>query len=344
MDYVDDYLFDGDFILLGEDGTVVTEKGKPVLQQIHGKSWVNNHAHVITADNQIDFHFLYYLLMDTDVRAIVTGAVQPKISQANLKTVMVSVPDLQTQRKIAAVLSALDDKIENNRRICKTLEEMAQAIFKSWFVDFEPWGGVMPEGWRRGTLSDVGEIVGGATPSKSRSDYYTENGIAWITPKDLSVQKTKFVSRGEVDISEAGFKNASVKMMPRGSVLFSSRAPIGYVAIAQNQVCTNQGFKSVVPKSDVGTAFIYEFLSINVPLVEERASGSTFKEISLVGMRDIPLCVPALDATRRYERLVEPLFRQQEVLESEVHRLVGMRDALLPKLMSGEIDVDKVVV
>ena len=242
------------------------------------------------------------------------------------------------------MLGALDDKIENNRKICANLEAQAQAIFKSWFVDFEPFGGKMPQGWKMGKLGDLGTIVGGATPSKANKSFYTENGIHWLTPKDLSIQQTKFVERGETDITEAGFKSASVKLMPRGSVLFSSRAPIGYVAIAKNDICTNQGFKSVVPNVGVESEFVYQLLRANTRIIEDRASGSTFKEISTAGMRDIPVVVPANEALGRFSELTSSHSAIQESKEAESRTLIAMRDALLPKLMSGEIDVEKVAV
>ncbi len=195
-----------------------------------------------------------------------------------------------------------------------------------------------------GKLGDVGEIIGGATPSKVKSEYYTDDGIAWITPKDISLQGTKFIAKGEIDITEKGFKSASVKLMSRGSVLFSSRAPIGYIAIARNDICTNQGFKSVVPRDGIGTCFVYEFLKLNKQLIEDRASGSTFKEISTAGMRDIPIMIPDVECLKRFESSVWPLFLTQENKESESRALAAMRDALLPKLMSGELAVEKVEV
>src|SRR5699024_2005049 len=134
--------------------------------------------------------------------------------------------------------------------------------------------------WQQGTISDLGTVVGGSTPSKSKPEYYTENGIAWITPKDLSVNKAKFISHGENDITELGLKNSSASIMPEGTVLFSSRAPIRYIAIAAGKVTTNQGFKAVIPKPEIGTAFVYYFLKHNLSIIEGMASGSTFKEVS----------------------------------------------------------------
>ena len=271
------------------------------------------------------------------------------LSNGDLLNMKVILPLYATQQKIANILSSLDDKIEVNRRINEQLEELAGALFKSWFVDFEPFKdgefvdselGMIPKGWKVGTLSDIGEVVGGATPSKSKSVYYTDNGISWITPKDLSINKDKFISKGEIDITELGYSKCSAKMMPRGSVLFSSRAPIGYIAIAKNELCTNQGFKSVVPQL-AGTAFIYYYLKNNVSNIESMASGSTFKEASGALMKSLNVIVPPSNILQDFEEKVCSVFDKQESLEQEIRHLTTLRDTLLPKLMSGEMDVNE---
>lgn len=193
--------------------------------------------------------------------------------------------------------------------------------------------------WKSGTISDLGTVVGGSTPSKSKPEYYCEKGIAWITPKDLSVNKSKFVSRGENDITELGLKNSSASIMPEGTVLFSSRAPIGYIAIAAGEVTTNQGFKSVVPKPEIGTAFVYFFLKQNLPVIEGMASGSTFKEVSGSTMKNIPATIPDADTIRKFNDFCIPIFAQQRILEEQNHSLTELRNSLLPKLMAGEIDL-----
>ncbi|WP_278308517.1 restriction endonuclease subunit S [Butyrivibrio proteoclasticus] len=193
--------------------------------------------------------------------------------------------------------------------------------------------------WPEGTISDIGTVVGGSTPSKSKPEYYTDNGIAWITPKDLSVDKSKFISHGADDITELGLKNSSASIMPAGTVLFSSRAPIGYIAIADGKVTTNQGFKSVVPNSNVGTAFVYFFLKNALPTIENMASGSTFKEISGSTMRTVPAIIPDDKNLQKFANFCEPLFQQQRILEAENRCLASLRDTLLPHLMSGELDI-----
>ena len=196
--------------------------------------------------------------------------------------------------------------------------------------------------WAEGTISDLGTVVGGSTPSKAKPEYYTKHGIAWITPKDLSVDKSKFISHGADDITELGLRNSSASIMPIGTVLFSSRAPIGYIAIADGDVTTNQGFKSVVPYAHVGTAFVYYFLKNSLPIIEGMASGSTFKEISGSAMRTVPAIIPDEAALQTFSSFCDPLFQQQRILENQNRELAATRDALLPKLMSGEIDVSSV--
>ena len=198
--------------------------------------------------------------------------------------------------------------------------------------------------WREGTISDLGTVVGGSTPSKAKPEYYTDHGIAWITPKDLSVDKSKFISHGADDITELGLKNSSASIMPRGTVLFSSRAPIGYIAIADGEVTTNQGFKSVVPHDNIGTAFVYYFLKAALPTIEGMASGSTFKEISGSAMRTVPAIIPDDDTLRQFTFFCDPLFQQQRTLEMQNRELAELRDALLPRLMSGEIDVSGITI
>ncbi|CDF30119.1 putative uncharacterized protein [Methanoculleus sp. CAG:1088] len=191
------------------------------------------------------------------------------------------------------------------------------------------------------TLSFYGDVVGGSTPSKSMSSYYTDKGIAWLTPKDLSENKSKFISRGNIDITDSGFSNSSTKLMPKGTILYTSRAPIGYIAIAKNEITTNQGFKSIVPNKDCYRSFIYYYLKNNFDLINGLASGSTFMEISGSSMKTVPIPKIPLDAAIDFESFCKDIFDYQEQLESEIEQLTKVRNYLLPKLMSGEIDVSQ---
>ena len=290
----------------------------------------------VVPNEQTDYLFLYYLLKfnKEKIEGLGSGTTFKEVSGSTMRGIIVKVPkSLDVQRAIGRYLDSIDTKIEINRRINENLEQQAAAYFHHQFIaNADP-------SWKEGAISDLGTVIGGSTPSKSKPEYYTDNGIAWITPKDLSVDKSKFISHGADDITELGLKNSSATVMPAGTVLFSSRAPIGYIAIADGEVTTNQGFKSVVPNSNVGTAFVYFFLKNALPTIENMASGSTFKEISGSAMRTVPAIIPDNESLQEFADFCEPLFQQQRTLEAENRSLAALRDTLLPKLMSGELDV-----
>lgn len=262
--------------------------------------------------------------------------VQPTLNIKSLTDMLIPFYNRIYIEKSVSLLSGIDDKIALNNKINDNLEQQAETLFQNLFVD-----NAQPE-WKQGTICDLGSVVGGSTPSKSKPEYYTDSGIAWITPKDLSVNKSKFICHGENDITELGLKNSSANIMPEGTVLFSSRAPIGYIAIAAGEVTTNQGFKSIVPNSEIGTAFVYYFLKHNLPVIEGMASGSTFKEVSGATMKKVPAFIPDAETLNKFRRFCEPLFAQQKALEKQNESLAELRNSLLPKLMSGEIDVEGV--
>ena len=193
-----------------------------------------------------------------------------------------------------------------------------------------------------GTIADIGDVVGGATPSKKRPEYYCHNGIGWITPRDLSNTSDKYIAHGADDITQVGFDSCSVRKLPAGTVLFSSRAPIGYIAIATEEVTTNQGFKSVVPHEEIGTAFVYRFLTRNMDRIADAGSGTTFSEVSGKTMASIELTLPNVGLCAEFQRWAAPLLELQRCHEEESRQLRSLRDALIPKLMSGEVDVSGV--
>ena len=312
----------------------------------------SNDVLCIRANNNVDAEFLYYLLsQDLFFAYVMSGANGSKMPRGDKQKIMnweIEIPsEKEDQRRIASILSSLDRKIELNNKINADLEEMAQAIFKNWFVDFEPFKdgkfvdselGMIPEGWKVGRLDEIADVVGGSTPSKAKPEYYTQKGIAWLTPKDLSNHPAVYTSRGEIDITEEGYNSTSTKLMPKGTILFTSRAPIGYISIAQNDICTNQGFKSLVPKK-AGTCFLYCFLKYVTPEIENKSTGSTFKEASGALMKSLQVIMPEQKVFEDFETIVSPLFVRIESLENENSRLSLLRDTLLPRLMSGELEV-----
>lgn len=326
-----------------DKGDVLVSNIRPYFKKIWMAEYsggCSNDVLVFRASEGCDPTFLYYVLANDSffdyATATSKGTKMPRGDKTAIMQYEVSSCDNATQQRIGSLLRSIDKRIVTNKKINDNLEQQAQALFQELFIE-----NADPE-WSEGTISDLGTVVGGSTPSKSKPEYYTEHGIAWITPKDLSVNKSKFITHGENDITELGLKNSSASIMPEGTVLFSSRAPIGYIAIAAGEVTTNQGFKSVIPRPSIGTPFVYYFLKNALPTIEGMASGSTFKEVSGSTMKIVPAFIPDDETLARFTEFCSPIFEQQQMLERQNQSLAALRDSLLPKLMSGEIDVSDV--
>ena len=281
------------------------------------------------------------------------GATMASLNQDIIKLIPITIYDTSTQEKIIEVLSKYDNLIENNNRRVAILEEMAQRLYREWFVHFRFPGhervelvdselGMIPKGWLSGKISDIGTVVGGGTPSTKHEEYFTKKGIPWLTPRDFSKLEYKYVERGSVDITEEGYKKSGAKLMPEGSVVFSSRAPIGYTSIAVNPLCTNQGFKSIVPNCMAYSEYIFYYLKNNLKLMENYSSGATFKEISSAQMKEVPILIPPISVCQEFSKMASALGKKEHLLEKKNQTLRRTHDHLLPRLISGDVDVSKI--
>lgn len=323
-------------ILVNSTGVGTLGRTAPV-SSCEVKMTADSHVTIVRPREDVDPSWLAYALSNAEPTIIAMGegsTGQTELSKHRLALLELTSPPLSEQRAIAATLGALDDKIESNLRLWQLCEDLADAFFVTRFSKLL---GAPSEGGDTLSLGDLGTITSGGTPSKKRHDYYTEDGIGWLTPKDLSKNKEKFQQHGAVDISKLGLAKSSAQLMPVGTVLFTSRAPIGYIAIAKGETSTNQGFKSIVPNPDMGTAFVFYLLKHLTPRIVDAANGSTFKEISKSAMYSIRINRPDSESVREFNDQVEELLHFQENLERQNRSLNALRDTLLPELMSGRI-------
>lgn len=242
----------------------------------------------------------------------------------NISGIPIYLPPISEQRKIVHDYQVITGRIELLRKMNENLEAQIMAIYHQTFDDV----------CREGVAAELGEIVGGATPSTEVSEYFCENGIVWLSPKDLTGTGLKFIFRGETDISEAGYNSCSTKMVPIGTVLLTSRAPVGTVAIAMKELCTNQGFKSIVPKDSYLTPYIYCLLKDSKQLLEANASGTTFLEISGDTLKKLVVPIPEEKLAEEFSRVCAPIFKQQMLFEQELtqlNRLVSIRVSSIAK-------------
>jgi type I restriction enzyme S subunit len=275
--------------------------------------------------------------------------------RADLKSIVdleVPSPPLPTQQKIAAILSAYDDLIENNLRRIKILEEMAQNLYREWFVKFRFPGhqharfidsplGRIPEGWEVCTVENTFAIMGGGTPSKTVPEYWNEGIINWYSPTDLTATDSMFMERSGNQISELGLKKSSARLFPPFSVMMTSRATLGVISINTTEACTNQGFITCVPNERFPLYTLYYWLKGNVEYFISLGTGATFKEITKGVFKTIELVVPTPAIATQFEDTVQQFALQVLNLQRKNTTLRRTRDLLLPKLISGEVDVSE---
>lgn len=290
-----------------------------------------------------------------------TGSTRGNMSEGDFADMPVFLPSRKQQDAIVNLFSPFDEKIDNNNAIAVELESMAKDLYDYWFVQFDfpdengkPYkssGGKMvwneelkreiPEGWENGIVSDLGTVVTGGTPSTGCAEYFakSKSGHAWATPKDLSNLNGRYFYHGEADITDAGLKNSAGNIMPKGSVLFTTRAPIGYIAITANEACTNQGFKSIIPAEKFGTEFVFQTLKMLTPQMQRVGVGSTFKEVSKDVFSHQSIVIPSVNLLKKYAALTLDIAEKIRNTQEENVELTSLRDFLLPMLMNGQVKV-----
>lgn len=304
--------------------------------------------------NGLDTTFMRYVLCSQSftnyIRPIVTGINVPHISPGQIRDFKFILPPLAAQRHIASILSAYDDLIENNTRRIAILEEMPRRIYEEWFVRFRFPGheqvkrveselGLIPEGWKVQTVEQTFQILGGGTPSKAEPAYWEGGTINWYSPTDLTRAGTSFMEQSADRITALGLAKSSAKLFPPMSVMLTSRATIGVVAINTNEACTNQGFITCLPNSDYPLWLLYHWLKANVETFIGLGTGATFKEITKGTFKGIRLLVPQQNLVGAFSSTSEQLMLLSLNLQRKNRNLRATRDLLLPKLISGELDV-----
>ena len=276
-----------------------------------------------------------------------------------LKNMPILLPSIKEQQAIGGLLSQIDRKITLNHAINHNLEALAKQLYDNWFVQFDfpdengkPYkssGGKMvwnekmkreiPISWEAKLVDDIAKVFNGATPSTADEQNYGGN-VVWITPKDLSEQKQKFIYRGERNISQIGYNSCSAHLLPINTILMSSRAPIGLLAIAKKELCTNQGSKNFVPKEESIATYICYYLQTYIKQIEQLGTGTTFKEVSREEILKFPILKPSDEVLNLWREKVTALNDRQLELQKENENLTKLRDELLPLLMNGQVSVN----
>ena len=313
--------------------------------------------------------FISYCLRLPDIKDWLirhaVGATMPNLNTGILSAVPIRLPPLDVQLEIETLLGALDDRIALLRGTNATLEGIAQALFKSWFVDFDPVHakaagrgpegmdeataglfpdgfeesefGLVPKGWRVLPIGDAVESVGGTTPDTKNPEFWSPSVHCWTSPKDLSGATAPVLLDTERRVSDAGLAKIGSGLLPAGTLLLSSRAPIGYLALAQVPLAINQGYIAMLPGGLLPPLFLLFWCRQNMDQIKGRANGSTFMEISKKAFRPIPALVPTQHLIEAFMGVATSLFSRLIENEKQAQSLTTLRDNLLPRLISGQL-------
>lgn len=344
IDYIADYRCDGEFLLIAEDGENLSSRNAPIAQIAKGKYWVNNHAHIVKNNNNSDLYYICYLLNNSDIAGYITGSAQPKLSQGNLNKIKIALPSLPIQQKIASILSTYDTLIENNNRRIRLLEQMAENLYKEWFVRFRFPGhekvemeNGLPKGWKIKRIADFGRIETGKTPPMSNQELYGGDILFVKTP---DMHEKMFVSSTSETLSQEGNNYQLTKLLPVNSIMVSCIGTAGVVSINAKSAHTNQQINSIILNNLEDLEWLYYVCRQLKPTIELfGATGATMTNLSKSKFEKLKIVVPKVDIRNSFHKRIRPYFKDIFTLEQQNTLLTRQRDLLLPRLMSGKLEV-----
>ncbi len=289
--------------------------------------------------SEIDSEYLYYYfcLEETKqfVRNISVGATMPSINTKLLGEVVVTFPELEQQKRISGILSAIDSKIEVNQKINDNLQQQAQALFKSWFLNYEPWDGTAPNSWLHGKLGDYANIKRGGSP-RPIQEYLSDSGLRWLKISDVTGLQTPFIIDIKDHIIEEGLKKTV--FLKAGSLVLSNSATPGIPKILDVDSCIHDGWL-YFPESRFSNEYLYLYFKYIRQQLVNLSNGSVFNNLKTDILKGYPTILPDEETLQRFDGIIKPMFLQMQNLTRESHDLMDLRDTILPRLMSGELDV-----
>ena len=319
MDYVDEYLFDEEIICIAEDGGKwgADETCSYIMNE---KCWINNHAHVLKVldTNCTDIRYLKYWLNHKDLNGVITGAIVKKLTQKALNDIEIDIPSIEEQRNISNKLDTISNLIEYKKNQILKLNELIKSQFVEMFGDPLVNDGM----FEMKLIKQIGKVVSGATPKTNNDEFGNGNNI-WVTPAELN-DNSFVISDSERKITDLGVKSCAVNLLPKNTVILSSRAPIGKTAIAGVDMYCNQGFKNIIPSNEINSIYLYELLKNKTEYLNSLGRGATFKEISKEIVENIKIKVPPIVLQNKFAQIVEQIDKQKFV-NLKIFQLLGKK-------------------
>lgn len=384
--------------------SVGNRSGQPYVIQDEGEfHFKDGNILWLSEFNDINSDYLaYWFKSDIGQNALASvmiGSAQKALTIDSIRKLWVKFPNIEYQNNAAEILKSLDNKIALNRQTNQTLEAIAFAIFKSWFVSFDPIkakmevlekggsqydaemaamsvisyksldelkklelqnskgykqliettklfpstmeNGDIPQSWHLSEIGDEVQVVGGATPATKNNEFWDDGNIHWTTPKDMSNLRDKILIDTDRKITESGLKKISSGLLPKNTVLMSSRAPVGYLALAKVPLAINQGYIAMKCNDKLTPEFILQWCNFNMDEIKQRASGTTFAEISKKNFKPIPIIVPNDELIKKYTEQVKSIYDSITSNAIESNRLASIRDSFLPELLAGNFPLEE---
>lgn len=333
IDSIDDYIFDGKYILFAEDGENLKSRKKDLVKIVEGKFWLNNHAHIFKTKENVDLEYLYYYLLRMDLSEYITGSTQPKLNQENMNKIQVKLPKYDIQKKISKVLSNIDRKIELNNKINNNLHELCINMY------FELLSQLDDSNSSSKQIKEVSKCVLGGTPSRAKSEYWNGD-INWINSGE--VNKFRIIDASE-KITELGLQKSSTTLLPKGTtVLAITGATLGQVSRLEIDSCANQSVIGIIPNNIELNNYIYLSILNTINDLILKQTGGAQQHINKNDVETHELIIPNDKLLKEFDERTKSIFKEISITCFENKRLEQLRDILLPKLMNGEIDLDNI--
>ncbi len=331
--YTETANFKGDCAIIGRQGAYCGN-----VRYFSGTAYMTEHAVVACANEDNNTRYLAYLLSTMDLGRLSGQSAQPGLSVKTLGKQIIKIPPLTIQNKVVSILATFDRKIEENEKINKNLEHQAEAIFKAWFLDYIPWNGSVPDSWLEGKLGDFANIKRGGSP-RPIQEYLSNSGLRWLKISDVTSLQTPFVIDIKDRIIEDGLKKTV--FLKKGSLVLSNSATPGIPKILDVDSCIHDGWL-YFPESKFSREYLYLYFKYIRQHLVNLSNGSVFNNLKTDILKNYPTILPDKETLQRFDAIVVPMFLEMQNRTRELHKLADIRDALLPKLMSGELDVSAI--
>lgn len=332
-DYVNDYLFDGEYLLVGEDGANLIARSTPIAFKATGKFWANNHAHILKTSEDVSLSYLMYYINNIDLKKYVTGTAQPKLTQQSMNRIVVPVPRLEIQQKIVSILEKAEETKKLRAQTDELMQELLQSVFLGMFGDITE----NPKKWNMKKIGDIAEIKTGGTPSRNNEEYWQNGTLSWVKTTEI---KENVIYETEELITESGFQNSNATLIPQNSILiamYGQGKTRGKTAKLGIQSTTNQACAAILPSDRYESDFLWTFLRLSYETLRSFGRGGNQPNLNLSMIKDFKIYLPPIENQKRFSEIFNLIEKSKQHQQQSFLEINNLFDALMQKAFTGEL-------